>query len=310
MLIVSKVRFYSAHPYERRIRILHLMAPVIPDRLFLKLKYRICLGRPLHLAAPVTFTEKLQWLKLYDRKPDYVTMVDKVAAKEWASSVIGKEHIIKTFQVCSCFDDIDFDSLPDRFVIKTNHSGGSTGVVVCTGKSSLDMADSKRRIDRSLNSSTFLYSREWPYKNVKRQILCEEYLSDESEDLRDYKFYCFNGVPKVLLVASNRSTTHNFNYFDMDFCPLQIESRYGAPSSDIITPPDGWDEMVRLVRKLSAGIPHVRVDMYDVNGKVYFGEMTFYDSSGFDDMNSDEWNTRFGDWITLPDRNESIKKYN
>lgn len=275
---------------------------LFPDKLYLQMMYRLKMGRSLNLKNPRRFTEKLQWTKLYYRLPILTTLVDKELVKPYVAKLIGEEHIIKNIGVWDSFDDIDFTILPDKFVLKTTNGGGGTNVVICRNKTQLDKPKTKRTIEKSQKQDIYKHLREWPYKNVSHRILCEEYKEDDSGELRDYKFFCFNGVPKVMLLASNRYTTHNFNYYDMDFNKLPITSVAGSQSSEELKRPDTFEEMKAIASKLSDGFPHVRVDLYSCEGKVYFGEMTFFDSSGYDNMSSDEWDLKFGSWMVLPDQ--------
>lgn len=270
------------------------------DALFLKIKYRLKMGVKLNLSEPFFFTEKLQWLKLYDHNPLYTTLVDKYEVKKYIAQIIGDKYVVPLLGVWSQFDDIDFDSLPNKFVLKTTHSGGSSGVVICKDKKTFNYEKARILLTKSLKHNIYWSTREWPYKSVSRRIIAEQYLENGDEDLKDYKFYCFNGIPRVLLVASNRFTLHNFNYFDMEFNDLPIVSRDGPRSVVPMEKPINFEEMVHIAKKLSTGIPHVRVDLYNVEGHVYFGELTLYDSSGYDDMSSEEWNETFGNWLVLP----------
>lgn len=273
----------------------------IPDEFYLRIVYRLKLGRSLDLKCPKRFTEKLQWIKLYYRLPLLTTLVDKEQVKPYVAKLIGEEHIIKNIGVWDSFDDIDFTILPDKFVLKTTNGGGGTNVVICRNKVQLDKSKVKRTIEKSQKQDIYKHFREWPYKNVSHRIICEEYKEDDSGELRDYKFFCFNGVPKVMLLASNRYSAHNFNYYDMDFNKLPITSVAGSQSGEELIRPDTFEEMKAIASKLSKGFPHVRVDLYSCEGKVYFGEMTFFDSSGYDNMSSDEWDLKIGSWMVLPD---------
>ncbi len=272
-----------------------------PDKSYLQCMYFLRMGRPLNLKNPTRFTEKLQWIKLYYRLPLLTTLVDKDKVKPYVANKIGEEHIIKTIGLWNRFEDINFDALPQKFVLKTTNGGGGTNVVICRGKDKLDRDKAKRTIEKSLKQDIYKNLREWPYKNVSHRIICEEYMEDDSGELRDYKFFCFNGVPKVMLIASNRYTAHNFNYYDMNFNKLPITSVAGSQSGEELKKPDTFEEMKALASKLSNGFPHVRVDLYSCEGKVYFGELTFFDSSGYDNMSSDEWDLKFGSWMILPD---------
>lgn len=286
-------------PRRLAVYLLYQIASILPDRFFLKVLFRLKMGYKLDLDNPQTFSEKLQWLKLYNRKPEYTTMVDKAAVKEYVAKIIGEEYIIPTLGVWDRFEDIDFDSLPNQFVLKTTHGGGNTGVVICKDKSSFDKESAKTRLNKSLKSCIYRRYKEWPYKNVKHRIIAEEYITDSTGELNDYKFFCFNGEPKVMFIASERLTGVKFDYFDMNFNHLPFEQ--GGPSSKKQhTRPKNMDKMVDISTKLSTDIPHVRVDLYDVDGKVYFGELTFFDSSGYAKFEPEEWDYKFGEWIELP----------
>ena len=276
---------------------------LFPDRLYLKLLYRLELGRRLDLNHPKRFTEKLQWLKLYDRNPLYPKLVDKLSVKEYVSKLLGEEYIIPTLGVWNRVEDIDWEILPDRFVLKTTHGGGGSGVVICNDKKQLDKDCAKGILTRSLKQNIYPTLREWPYKDIPHRIIAEQLLEKDPayNDVPDYKFYCFHGVPKVLLIASNRFTSHNFDYYDMDFRLLDITSNMGNNSSVSRSIPPCFDEMKKVAEKLSQGFPHVRVDLYYSNNRVFFGELTFYDSSGFDNMSSDCIDLEWGNWIELPD---------
>lgn len=273
------------------------------DELYLKLLFRLYMGKKLNLEHPKTFCEKLQWLKLHDRKPEYTRMVDKVTAKEYAASIIGESYIIPTLGVWKSFDEIDFSILPNQFVLKTNNGGGGGGVVICKNKTTFNNKNAKKKLVRSMKANLYKTLREWPYKNIKSKILAEQFMQDDSGQLRDYKFYCFSGVVRAVLIATNRFTSHNFNYYDPLFHPLPIECRVGKCSDAIINRPEKWEEMISIAEKLSKGIPFIRVDLYYVNNHVYFGELTFFDASGYDDLSSEHWNMVFGDWIQLSDCN-------
>lgn len=291
--------------------LLYKIAHIIPDYIYLKMLFRLSMGYKLNLDNPQTFSEKLQWLKLYNRKPEYTQMVDKYAAKEYVAKLIGEEYIIPTLGVWDSFDDIDFDKLPNQFVLKTTHGGGNTGVVICKDKSTLDIKLAKIKLEKSLKSDIYKTLKEWPYKNVKKRIIAETYPSEEitpdnpTGDIIDYKFFCFNGEAKAVLIATERHSTTGvcFDYFDKDFNHYPFEQ--GGPNSKKeIKKPEYLENMWEIANKLSKGIPHVRVDLYCIRGHIYFGELTFFDSSGFEEFNPNEWNYKFGEWITLPEKTE------
>lgn len=276
----------------------------LPDSLYLKIMFRLKMGYKLNLKNPQTFNEKLQWLKLYNRKPEYTRMVDKSEAKTVAENILGKGYVIPTLGVWNKFEEIDFNSLPDSFVLKTTNGGGGGGVIICRDKSKLNLASAAERLKSSLKANIYRHLKEWPYKNVKPRIIAEKFMVDESGELRDYKFYCFNGEPKVFLVASERFSGHRtyFDYFDMEGNHLPFTQ---GGMNNPVTPelPSTFEEMKQVAMKLSHGLPHVRIDLYSVDEKVYFGEFTFFDSSGFEKFTPREWDDTFGEWLRLPKRN-------
>ena len=276
----------------------------LPDVPFLKLKYRVAMKKKLNLKKPVTYNEKLQWLKLHDRKPIYTDMVDKFEAKRYVAERIGEEYIIKTLGVWDHFDEIDFDKLPERFVLKCTHDSG--GLVIVKDKNNLDKAAAKEKIEKCLKRNFYYAGREWPYKNVKPRVLAEEYMEDsKTAELRDYKFFAFNGKVKALFIASERQKENEetkFDFFDAEYNHLPV--RNGHPNAEI--PPEkpkNFEKMKAFAEKLSEGIPHLRVDFYEVDGKIYFGELTFSHWSGMVPFEPEEWDKTFGDWIELPNKN-------
>jgi hypothetical protein len=274
----------------------------VPDRIYLRWMFRLKTGRKLDLEHPATFCEKLQWLKLYDRRPEYTGMVDKYAVKGLVARIIGEEHVIPTLGAWDRPEDIAWERLPRQFVLKTTHGGGGGGVVICRDKSALDRSGAVRKLRKSYRESIYRSYREWPYKAVRKRVIAEAYLSEpDSEGLKDYKFYCFNGEPKVLLLASDRFADRRFDYYDMDFTLLPVRSILSRPSGKPFAKPEKFEEMKSIARRLSGGIPYVRVDLYYVNGNVYFGELTFYDASGYDNKSSEEVDLEWGGWIRLPE---------
>lgn len=299
--IETALYLLSNNPRNFFVSVVEYLAFLFPDRLYLQVLYRLKLGRKLNLHNPMRFTEKLQWLKLYNRIPLYTDLVDKEKAKSHVAKIIGEEHVIPTLGAWDAFEEICFADLPEQFVLKTTNGGGGTGIVICRNKSSLDEENARKVLNKSLKQNIYLKLREWPYKNVSHRIIAEKYMEDETGELRDFKFFCFDGEPKAMLVASNRYSSHNFTYFDMDFNKLPIVSVAGSQSISEINKPSNFEEMKEMARKLSQGFPHVRVDMYTCGGKIYFGELTFFDSSGFDNMSSDYWDLLFGSWLTVPE---------
>lgn len=278
----------------------------LKDYLFIKYKYYAKTELKLNLKNPQSFNEKLQWLKLYDRNPEYTKMVDKYEVKKYISNIIGKDYIIPTLGIYNYFDEIDFDKLPNQFVLKCTHDSG--GIVICKDKNNLDIKQVKKKINKSLKKNYYYSGREWPYKNVKPRIIIEKYMEDkETEDLKDYKFFCFNGVPKLMFIATDRGKHETkFNFYDLNFNKLNIKQHYPNDKRKIIKPKN-FDRMIELSKLLSKNIPHVRVDWYEINGKLYFGELTFYHFSGFEAFEPEEWNYKLGEMLKLPDKKISDK---
>ncbi len=272
----------------------------LSDEGYLKLLFWSRMCRKLDLKHPRTFNEKVQWLKLYDRKPIYTTMVDKFEVKKYVADIIGKEYIIPTLGVWDKFDDINFEKLPNQFVLKCTHDSG--GLVICKDKKFFDYDKARQRIEKSMRNNYYLHTREWPYKNIKPRIIAEEYMEDqETKELRDYKFYTFNGKTKALFIATGRQSNEEtcFDYFDTEFNHLPFT--WGQPNAkETPKKPFNFEKMIDIANKLSAGIPHVRVDLYEVNTKIFFGELTFCDGSGMTPIEPYEWDLKLGDWINLP----------
>ena len=299
--LLNKINEAIRNPRKLAVYLLFQIAPILTDHFFLKALFRLRMGYQLDLDNPQTFNEKLQWLKLYNRKPEYSQMVDKVHAKEYVASIIGSEYIIPTIGVWDKVEDIDWDALPNQFVLKCTHDSG--GIVICPDKSKLDICATKRKLNRGLKRNFYAINREWPYKNVKHRIIGEEYMVDESGyELKDYKWFCFDGVPKALFIATDRGVEGEetkFDFFDSEFNHLPFTN--GHPNSfRPIFKPRSFEKMKELAAKLSQGQPHLRVDFYDVNGKIYFGELTFYHWSGTTPFEPIEWDYKFGEWIKLP----------
>lgn len=275
----------------------------LPDKIFLKLAFRAEMHKKLNLSHPVSYNEKLQWLKLYDRRPEYSKMVDKYEVKQYVAELIGENYIIPTLGVWNSFDEIDFNVLPKQFVLKCTHDSG--GLVICKNKDKMDFDEARQKIESCLKKNYYYLWREWPYKYVKPRIIAEQYMEDESGyELKDYKFFCFDGVPKYMFIASDRSnseTETKFDFFDMEFKHLPF--RNGHPNAErVFEKIDGFEKMKELASKLSKGIPHVRVDFYSINGQVYFGELTFFHWSGMVCFEPEIWDYKLGDLINLPQK--------
>lgn len=282
--ILAYLGFYNNTPHDR----------------FLRKAYRVMMGKELNLEDPRAYTEKLQWLKLYDHRPEYTRMVDKYAVKQYVAERIGEEYVIPLLGVWDRVEDIDYDALPNQFVLKTTHDSG--GIIVCKDKRNLDRASAEKTLRYFHGRNYFNQNREWPYKDVPHRIIAEAYMEDSRyKELRDYKFFTFGGEPKVLYIAQGRGRGEPTvaDFFDMEFNHLPFTIDHDTAE----VPPEKpvqFELMKRLASQLSAGTPQLRVDFYEVDGKVYFGEMTFFHCSGFEAFHPEEWDRIFGDWVKLP----------
>ena len=277
----------------------HRVGLIFGDEIYVRVEYFIVFGKRLRLKNPQTYSEKLQWLKLHEGDPIYTRMVDKAEAKKYVTEIIGEEYIIPTYGVWNHFDEIDFDKLPDQFVLKTTHDSG--GVIICKDKKTLDKNAAKVKLEKSLKNDYYYTSKEWPYKNVVPRIIAEKYMEDESGELCDYKLFCFDGKMKALFIATDRFTSGEdtkFDFFDENFNHLPFTN--GHPNATKpIKKPESFQQMKDLAEKLSQKIPHVRVDFYCTNGKIYFGELTFFHWGGFKRFEPEEWDFKFGEWFKL-----------
>lgn len=276
----------------------HYMLNSMPDEEFLRLAFRYVRGLELNLENPTLFTEKLQWLKLYDRRPEYVRMVDKLAAKEYIRARIGGGYVPALLGAWERFDDIDFDALPDRFALKCTHDCKS--VVLCTDKRSFNRAKARRKLERALRTPYAELSREWAYRNVKPRIIAEEYLDGGGHDLVDYKFHCFNGEPRVILVCQDRFNNYTSDFYSSDWTHLSARRAGRANAAEPVPKPKQLEEMLEISRKLSEGIPFVRVDFYIVGDRVYVGELTLYPAAGLKGFDPESFDKELGDMLTLP----------
>lgn len=278
----------------------HGLGRFVPDKLYIRCMFKEQLGYWPNLRKPVTFSEKLQWLKLYDHNPLYTTMVDKYAVKNYVAQIIGEEYIIPTLGVWDSFDEIDFDMLPNQFVLKCTHDSG--GLVICKDKFQFDKKKARDKIQKSLSTDYYLLGREWPYKNVPRRIIAEKYMEDSgTKELRDYKFFCFGGQVKCYKIDFDRIFEHHANYFDKEgnliyageeVCPPVFDKKLNS-SLNI-------KEMQKLAEKLAENLPFLRADFYDVDGKIYFGELTFFPASGFGKFEPEQFDYELGKWMTIP----------
>ena len=284
---------------------LHLFFPLtrmgffnwLPDELYIRLRFRLLLGYYPNLKKPKTYNEKLQWIKLNVHDSIYTTLVDKYAVKKWVTDKIGDQYVIPTLGRWSKFDDIDFDSLPNQFVLKCTHDSGS--YVICKDKNKLDRIGARKRLTNALKKNFYYICREWPYKNVTPCIMAEQYMEDACGEIKDFKFFCFNGVPKFMYVSRDIAKSPTTDFFDMNYNHLNL--RMKDPNASIPPPkPQNFELMKELAMILSKGLVHVRVDFYEVNGQVYFGEMTFFHNGGFSHIYPLSWEEKWGDLIELP----------
>lgn len=283
-------------------RVMYHTSPLFPDKLYLKLQFRHLMGYKLDLEHPKTFQEKLQWLKLYDRKPIYHKMVDKYEAKEYIAEKVGSEYVIPTLGIFSSVDEIDYDKLPNEFVIKTTHDSGT--FVICRNKSDLDWQNVKKFISKRQKRTNYYHPyKEWPYDGVKPRIIVEKFLTDGRQELNDYKFYCFNGKPMIYYITTNKGIglPTRQDFYDINGSHLEIQD-IGYPNNEISIPPvpKCLEEMVRLSEILAQDTYHLRVDFYEINGHVYVGELTFFEGSGYCKFTPEKYNRILGDWIKLP----------
>ena len=296
-----KIKKALGNPYYACELVLNQLARYVSDENYVKWKYYLNFRKRLDLDNPQTYNEKLQWLKLYDQHDEYTQMVDKYEAKKFVASIIGEDYIIPTYGVYDAFEEIDFASLPQQFVLKCTHNSG--GVFVCKDKSVFDVEGARKQVNKWLKKNPYWKNREYPYKNVKPRIIIEQYMEDESGyELKDYKFFCFDGVAKYIFVASDRGKNNEetkFDFYDIEWNLLPFTN--GHPNSNkMMKKPVNFDKMVEISERLSQGIPHVRVDLYNINGHIYFGELTFFHWSGLVPFVPPKWDNIFGDSLVLP----------
>ncbi len=275
---------------------------IIPDESYIRLMYSLTTGKNLDLGNPQLFKEKIQWLKLYNRNPLFTQMVDKYSVKAYVAERIGKKYVIPNLGVWDKFSEIDFNTLPEKFVLKTTHGGGSCGVVVCSDRNKFDRKTAEKKIRKSLSQDIYWNFREWPYRDVPKRIIAEQYIESGNSDLTDYKVFCFNGEPKFIQVIQNRSIRETIDFFDtvwkhQEFVGLTPNVRNSEKS---IPRPARLNEMLEIAATLSYGIPFLRVDLYVVNDNIYFGELTFFPASGLGTFTPDIWDLRLGQMLELP----------
>lgn len=299
MKIKDLIRYYVKNPSKLFFRIgKNSFLRLLNDEHYIKLLFKHNMGYPLNLTNPQSFNEKLNWLKLHDRKPIYKEMVDKYEAKKYVSSIIGEEYIIPTIGIWDKTDEIDFSKLPEQFVIKCTHDSGS--VFVCHNKNKVEFKAIKKKLNQSLKKNYYWDGREWPYKDIKPRIIAEKYMSDNGKALNDYKFYTMNGkVHAVMIVTDRGETRTRADYFDREFNHLDFS--WGYPNAEICpTKPTNFEQMILLAERLAKDTIELRVDFYLIKGNIYFGELTFFDGGGMKKFHPFEWDYRMGEWLKLP----------
>lgn len=280
----------------------------LPDKEYLERKYRAVFGSPLNLDNPRTFNEKLQWLKLYNRRPEYTMMVDKYRVRDYIAHTLGEEYLIPLLGVWDDPDEINFDELPDQFVLKCNHNSG-LGMCICKDKSELDTDKVRKGLKKGLNQDYYMLHREWPYKNVPRKIICEQYMEDDSGNgLRDFKVHCFNGEPKFILVCSDRFSEEGLreDFYDVGWNLMDMHRPTHPNSQSGVQKPQQLEEMLECAKKIAEDLPFSRIDFYVINAQIFFGEITFFPASGLEKFEPEQWDTVLGEWIALPKTRENI----
>lgn len=297
--IKNLLKYVEDKKYRKRIN-LFIFGKYMTDEQYLKWLYKLSTGKNLDLNNPKTYTEKMQWLKLYDHNPMYTIMQDKYLVREIIKEKIGEEYLIPQYGVWKSVDEIDFSILPDQFVLKCNHDYNS--VIICKDKGTFNFDAAKKKLDLALKNDFWKNGRQWAYKDIPRRIIAEKFMKNGDEDyLTDYKFFCFNGEPKIMYCSKDKAENPTTDFFDMDYNRLQIMSR--DPNS--LVPPEKpvqFEKMKELAHILSVGYPHIRVDFYVINGFIYFGELTMYHNSGLIPFKPQEWEEKMGEWIELPKR--------
>lgn len=273
----------------------------MPDKMYLQNFFAQTMGYYMDFRSPHTFNEKLCWLKLYDRKPVYTTMVDKYSVKFFIDKILGKGYTIRTIGAYDSVNEINWKKLPEKFVIKCNH--GSGDVIICKDKKTINIDEVKKTMQSYLRQDYYILGREWPYKNVKRKILIEEYIEDEkTKDTWDYKFFCFNGKVKCFKIDFDRSTNHKANYYDRECRLLPMGEKVCPPDwNRNIEIPSNINQMIDIAEKIAKNIDcsFERIDLYNINGKIYFGEITFFPGGAHMEFIDSKWDKEMGDWIKL-----------
>lgn len=300
--IAHKLKRYVIRTYQKFFTIQHPETYILSDKSFIKKIYKKRMGKEINLSNPKTFCEKQNWLKLYDRKPIYTVMSDKYLAREFVAERIGEEYLVPLLGVWDSPEDIDFDTLPNKFVLKCNHN---SDVIICTDKSALNIEEAKEKLTKQLKSDYYTHKREWPYKNIPRKIICERFMENTNGDeLVDYKIFCFAGIPRFTMVNSNRFGDGGVkvDMYDMQWQHMEMQDGHYPNAGDIFEKPSCFEEMCRLAKKLSKGTCFLRVDFNYWNKKLYFGELTFFHSAGLESFMPEQWDIILGSWLELPNK--------
>lgn len=298
-ILKRKIKTLRQKPGVLFIKVWRLFEPFVSDSLFLRVVFRFKVGYWPNLKNPKSYNEKLQWLKLYNKNSEYTQLVDKIAVKDFVAKVIGKDYLIPTIGIWNSIDEINWNNLPNRFVLKASHDSG--GIVICKNRLELDLKDAKAKLLNAGKRNYAKYNKEYVYQNVPHRFIAEQYMEDESGfELKDYKIFCYGGKAQYLFVATGRQKNDTrFDFYDTDFNHLPVLN--GHPNADEWpVKPKNFKQMIEVAEKLAQNIPQVRVDLYNINGKIYFGEMTFFHWSGLTPFEPREWDFKFGEKLILP----------
>lgn len=298
---MRSLKYFLRNPKDILIGVMTHTATLWPDKLYLRIRYYLQMGKPLHLNNPKSFTEKLQWLKINNIRPEYTRMVDKYEVKSYVREKLGSDEIIiPTYGVWSSFDEIDFDALPEKFVLKTTNGGGGNQVIRCLCKSAINKEEARRKLCLGTSGKkVYAWAREYPYYGIEPRIIAEMLLDDPSGDLKDYKFFCFNGKVRFLKIDSERFKDHHVTYLFPNWERTPFSEASFPATRTIPYKPVNLNKMIEIAEKLSRGIPFVRVDLYNINGKIYFSELTFFPNAGYDGFSPDGWDEKIGDYLQL-----------
>ena len=279
----------------------------LPDSLYLKIQYRAIMGDRLNLNHPKSFNEKLQWLKIHDRKAEYIQYADKYCVRDFVKRIIGEQYLVKLLGTWDNADNIDYSILPNQFVMKGSHDSGS--VVVCRNKEILNTETTTKEMREVLKKNNYYYGRDWPYKDIKPRIIAEEFLDNGPKGLIDYKFYCFHGEPKFLYISQgleNHSTAH-ITFYGLDKVKMPFQ-RADYPTHEVEPVfPKNFDDMIGIARKLAIAVnaPFIRIDLYNIKERILFSEITFRPCSGYMRFTPKEWDYKVGAMLHLKQEKNS-----